>query len=75
MMKTTQYYNMDIDRLLIQPLSSAYTTEELLLMGEGSTVLFYDDKDDMDAWAYERDGENIIMMLETINERIAVIIE
>jgi hypothetical protein len=75
MLKTTEYYNMDSDRLLVQPLkSSIYTTEEILLMGEGKSVIFYDDIDDMMFHRDELFNVKVARLLETINERIAVIV-
>jgi hypothetical protein len=77
MYKTTvEYYNMSVDRLLVQPLKeSVCTTEELLLVGEGSACIFYDDTEDMNYWADEREYKNVKLILKTINERIAVIME
>lgn len=73
--KTTDYYQMSVDRLLVQPLKGLdLTTEEILLKGEGDAVIYYDGVEDMYAYKEERGDGNIKHIFETLNTRIAVIL-
>ncbi|QST02545.1 hypothetical protein IMZ31_24150 (plasmid) [Pontibacillus sp. ALD_SL1] len=76
MLRTTDYYKMDSHRLVVEPLKeSSLTTEEILLLGEGSSVVYYDDKEDMAYYAWERKDQEVKRLFKTINGRIAVVMK
>ena len=80
-MKTTvEHFNLTIDQLL-ETDQHGYTKEENLLFNEGLSCTFfdneqemYDESDDFRIWL-EKQGYEIAAMLQTVNERIAVILQ
>lgn len=83
---TQKYFNKTVDELLEVRNEYGYTREECLLFDDGIKIVFYDDKKEM---AAEKDllkeymksasgnpdyDMEIKAILQTINERIAVVL-
>lgn len=80
MIKTTEYFNMAIDELLVVNKESEWTREECKIYDDGVQIAWYDSEKEM-----VEDEENLQQYLDrhdlcikqvllTINERIAVVI-
>jgi hypothetical protein len=79
MITTQEYFNMSVDKLL-QKDDYEYTKEERMLFDSGSEVVFFDSEEELaleqaEFNNYIKGNEyEIKATLETINQRIAVVL-
>jgi hypothetical protein len=79
MLNTQKWFELSMDELLVAD-SDGYTKEERLLFDSGLEVIFHDNVEEMtveqkDVLEYaNRKGLEVKLILRTINERIAVVL-
>ena len=86
MIKTTEYFNMTVDELLVER-GNGYTREECKILDDGIKITFFDsveeyekEKEEFQNWIKECDAKcaddyklTLKVELLMINERVAVI--
>lgn len=78
--KSTEYFGLTADELLVEWNEYGYTREECKLFDDGLHVTFFVDEEELEReseeyikWAKQR-GYEIKALVETVNERIAVVL-
>ena len=80
MIKTTEYFGMEIDELLATNKESGWTREECKIYDDGLEVVWYDNEQEMEEDKeklqeyLQQKGYEIKHILLTINERIAIVL-
>lgn len=80
MIKTIEYFGMEIDELLATNKESGWTREECKIYDDGLEVVWYDNEQEMEEDKeklqeyLQQKGYEIKHILLTINERIAIVL-
>lgn len=77
--KSTEYFGLSVDELVGDWNEQGYTREECKLFDDGLNVTFFDDMEELEeeaeqfsGWLEEK-GLEVKALVETVNERIAVV--